>query len=353
MTSPPPENEPSGESRKPEPGETPTVPSPLAPPPPPPIILAEVSMPESPDEPPPDRPLTAEDLESPRRRRVRLPLMLFLATCASCFLVGVTDWDPGLLELRRAVIRNWDQGLIYTGCVLAILLAHEMGHFLMTLRYRVPASFPYFIPMPITPIGTMGAVIGMDGMRADRRKMFDIGLAGPLAGLAVAVPVLWIGVMQLDLNPQSADGRWAFDLPWGIRLLMQHLHTPGYHETVMVTSGQCNPYFMAGWVGLLVTGLNMLPISQLDGGHVSYALFGRRAHWIARGFIFLAIGFVVFGGGAIWWPMLLLVSFIGTDHPPTADDTAELGPVRIVLGYVSLLIRLFCFPPIGLIQRGM
>jgi membrane-associated protease RseP (regulator of RpoE activity) len=105
---------------------------------------------------------------------------------------------------------------------------------------------------------------------------------------------------------------------------------------------------MAGWVGLLITGLNMWPVSQLDGGHVVYALFGRRAHWIARGFVFAAILFVVLGDAMLWAPMLILVILMGTDHPRTANDNVPLSTGRRILGGISLLIPLLCFPPYGI-----
>ena len=150
-----------------------------------------------------------------RRRRVALPVLLFAVTCLSTFFAGATSWQPllaladsgvwGTVGWRQLLIRNWDQGLIYMGCVLAILLTHEMGHFVATLLYRIPASLPFFIPFPVAPIGTMGAVIGMEGQRADRRGIFDIGLAGPLAGLIAAAPILWLGIMRLDF--QHADLR--------------------------------------------------------------------------------------------------------------------------------------------------
>ena len=169
--------------------------------------------------------LSDEDLQSPRRRRVVLPIALLAITCVSTFWAGATHWQPlldfawmnpqagvhGLLaEMWRSLARGWAEGLTYTCCVLAILLTHEMGHFLATHRCGVPASLPYFIPFPLSPLGTMGAVIGMEGHRANRRQMFDIGIAGPLAGLVVAVPVLWIGVQRLDLGGgPGARWRWT------------------------------------------------------------------------------------------------------------------------------------------------
>src|SRR4051794_13445640 len=138
------------------------------------------------------------------RRRLGLPLLLFIATCLSTFWVGAAEWRPQAVDTTADILNkislHWQTGLTYMGAVLAILLTHEMGHFLQTVRYRIPASYPLFIPVPFTPIGTMGAVISMDGMRANRKQIFDIGIAGPLAGLAVAAPILYIGVRILNLD---------------------------------------------------------------------------------------------------------------------------------------------------------
>ena len=303
----------------------------------------------------------------PRPRRIVLPIVLFLLTCASTFFVGATGWlsmeyvlsgwgsagieaDPYfMLPARRALLHYWPQGLIYMGCVLAILLTHEMGHFLMTLVHRVRSTLPYFIPMPISPIGTMGAVIGMDGASADRKQIFDIGIAGPLAGLIVAIPIAWNGAAQIDLRP-DATAIHIVRLPLAMRLMVDHLQPGAYNHTLGVPFEQLNAYFMAGWVGLLVTGLNMVPVSQLDGGHVTYALFGRWAHWFARAFmlsafVYMAVMYYGYGQPPMWMLMAVLVLLMGTDHPPTRDDRVPLGWFRVVLGLASLAIPIFCFVP--------
>jgi membrane-associated protease RseP (regulator of RpoE activity) len=282
-------------------------------------------------------------------------MILFVATCVSTFWVGATQWLPfnvfaamlesqSLMPFRRTLIAHWEDGLIYMGCVLAILLAHEMGHFLATVIYRIPASLPYCLPFPISPIGTLGAVIKMDGMKANRKEMFDIGLAGPIAGLLVAIPIMWIGIQQLDFT-QPRHGLFALDCPLAVRLILDGLELPGYEPGAKIWNSQLNPFFMSGWVGLLITGLNMLPVSQLDGGHVIYTLFGRPAHWIARGFLVLAIAYMVYNNVYAWSLMIVLVLMIGTDHPPTRDDRVPLGWFRMTLGLASLLIPLFCFSP--------
>jgi len=283
-----------------------------------------------------------------RRRRVMLPATLFLATCASTFWAGATDFNP--VEYMRsfeaaglAIFRHWRPGLLYMAAVLAILLTHEMGHFVTTLRYRIPASLPFFIPMPVAPFGTLGAVIGMEGSRADRRQMFDQGLAGPLAGLVVALPVTWIGIHQLPAQPVAGSGI-CFYSPLIFQLMIDFFR-PDYPTGSLLYLNQFNPFLMAGYVGMLITGLNMLPIGQLDGGHVSYALFGRGAHVLARMLLIGAILFVLIYEKWLWVLMIVIVTLIGTDHPPTADDRAPLGPLRRILGLASLTIPVFCFHP--------
>jgi len=296
--------------------------------------------------------LKVSDLHFRPQRRTMLPLILFLATCVSTFWVGVCEWQPmdvsymGTYAAMWHTIRvNWHTGLQYMVAVLAILLTHEMGHFLQTVKYRIPASYPLCIPVPFNAIGTMGAVIGMDGMRANRRQIFDIGIAGPLAGLVVALPVLWWGIVDLDLSRVPSPDEFQLSLPWIGRWMLERAH-PQWAGREWIGLSQLNPYFMAGWVGMLITGLNMLPISQLDGGHTIYALFLERAHTLARWFISITIFYVVanLDHAVMWTPMLVLVILMGVSHPPTANDNVPLGPVRWAIGLASLLIPLMCFP---------
>lgn len=284
------------------------------------------------------------------RRRLTVPLVLFIATCLSTFYVGAADWRPQLIgstgEIWHVVTTRWQQGLTYMGAVLAILLTHEMGHFLQTVRYRIPASYPLCIPVPFSLIGTMGAVISMDGMRANRKQIFDIGIAGPLAGLAVAAPILYIGVKQLNLAITPAAHDIQLYNPVIVRWMIEWMHPEWTDQAAWVSVSQLNPFFMAGWVGMLITGLNMLPVSQLDGGHTIYALFGRDAYKLARAFIIIAIIYVVLNleQAAIWTPMLILVILLGIHHPPTADDSVELDDFRWLLGVASMAIPVLCFP---------
>jgi membrane-associated protease RseP (regulator of RpoE activity) len=298
--------------------------------------------------------------------------LLFLATCISTFWTGAIHWDPAaylesLEAAGRVLLRTWGDeplatalaraaavltqawdvrhGLIYMAAVIAVLLSHEMGHFLLAWRHKIRASLPFFIPVPILPFGTLGAVIGLEGSRANRRQIFDLALAGPLAGLAIALPVIWLGIARLPAAPPPGSGL-CFHNPLIFRLLIGALR-PDYTTPGCFYLNQFSPLLMAGWVGVLVTGLNMLPISQLDGGHVAYALFGRRAHWLARGLVVAAIVLIVVLEKYVWVVMLVVVILLGTDHPPTADDHVPLGWSRRVLGWLALGIPIFCFPTLG------
>jgi len=318
-------------------------------------------------------PLDGDYFPPPHRRHVLLPVLLFLATCVSTFWTGAVHWDPAayldridaagrilsqglaLDLLRAALVRavgvltqdwNLSQGLIYMAAVVGILLSHEMGHFLTARHYRIRASLPFFIPVPILPFGTLGAVIGLEGSRANRRQIFDLGLAGPLIGLAVTLPIIWLGIRQLAAVPPSGSGL-CFHNPLIFRLLILAIR-PDYPTPDYFYLNQFNPLLMAGWVGVLVTGLNMLPISQLDGGHTAYALLGRRAHLLARSLVVAAIVVIVAEEVYVWVVMLVVVILLGTDHPPTADDHMALGWPRRLLGWLALSVPIFCFPSLGI-----
>jgi membrane-associated protease RseP (regulator of RpoE activity) len=313
------------------------------------FATSDVVVPQLPE---PERPYLTEEMLLTPKRRVAIPVALFILACFSTFWAGATIWSPhefGLSDLRLAIVANWRVGLTYMGCIIGILMFHEMGHFLMTVRFGIPASLPYFIPFPYaSPIGTMGAVIAMAGYRANRRQTFDIGIAGPLAGLVIALPILLFGVKTLDLS-QTGYGSFAVDCPLLVRLMIRWLRPEHAHVTHIWVS-QMNPFFMAAWVGLLITGLNMVPISQLDGGHVTYTLFGKWAHWIARGFLIFVLAYIVIARAYMWTLMVVLVTLIGTDHPPTANDHMPLGRGRYILGLVSLVIPALCFPPRGFVH---
>ncbi|MFM8281926.1 MAG: site-2 protease family protein [Planctomycetaceae bacterium] len=296
----------------------------------------------------PDHDLELERLLEGRRpaaaigpRRVsRLPLLLFILTCLTTFAAGAVGWQPLLLGVDEGiaddVARHWPRGLAYMAAVMAVLTAHEAGHFIAARLHGIPATLPFFLPMPVLLTGTLGAVIGMEGSRADRRQLFDIALAGPIAGLVVAVPLLAAGMAA-----GTADASNPFALA-PLAGWIQGLVRPDLPAGTTVAP---NALFMAGWMGLLVTGLNMLPVSQLDGGHVCRAVFGPRGNWVARGTLLAAIATVVVLGRFNWVAMVVLVTLLGVDHPPIRDEWRPLGGVRTTLGLASFLIPVLTFMP--------
>jgi membrane-associated protease RseP (regulator of RpoE activity) len=285
-----------------------------------------------------------------------LPVILLVLTCLSTFWAGAAI-VPGtyllecqrygtLLPIRQVLWAHYQDGLIFMAAAVSIVFAHEMGHFVATLYHRVPASLPYFLPMPATPFGTMGAVIRMEGGVANRLQVFDIGIAGPIAGLLVAVPVMCIGLQHLDLQVNNGHGSLALPLPLGAALLSHLFGTKPWPPMTGFPLGHLegNPWFMAGWFGFLITGLNMMPVSQLDGGHVAYCLFTQKSRWISRGILLSAIVYMIvrqqFELG-IW---VLIILFLGPYHPPTTDDRVRLGAVRYLLGLASLTLPVLCLP---------
>ncbi len=289
---------------------------------------------------PPDADL--ETLLGRRRRpRARLQGLLFLLTCLTTFAAGAVGWQPLLLGvddegIASAVLTHWDRGLLYMAAVLAVLGAHEAGHFIAAKLHGIPATLPFFIPMPVLLTGTLGAVIGMEGSRADRRQLFDIAIAGPLAGLLVAIPFLAIG---LGLGEASQANPFALA---PLAAWLQAFLRPDLAAGMKV---EPNPLFMAGWVGLLVTGLNMIPVSQLDGGHICYAVFGRAGNWVARATLIAAILAVIISGQDNWVALLVLVTFLGVDHPPIRENRQSLDTFRTMLGVIVFAIPILTFMP--------
>jgi membrane-associated protease RseP (regulator of RpoE activity) len=251
-------------------------------------------------------------------RRVFLPLLLFVATC-------YTTLDA--------------HGPVYAAAIMTTLLFHEFGHYLQAVRYGVPASLPFFIPLPKSPIGTMGAVIAMRPHVGDRRAIFDIGITGPLAGL---VPALVFSVIGLQWSEVVAVDPRVPVVRLGEPMLFKAISflvfgPLGPHEEVML-----HPLAFAGWVGVFITALNLIPIGQLDGGHVLYGLLLRRSYPVSTMALAVAMVCVVVFGYWGWSLMILLLMLMGPIHPPTANDDIPLGAGRTILGWATL-----CFVPIG------
>ncbi len=299
------------------------------------------------------RPTQSRLLQEPTRRRRLLPLLLFLATCLSTFFVGSQFFDhsrlimnplPGAVpRIEIEVASMLLGGLQYSFGIMAILVAHEMGHFLQARRYGVPASWPWFIPIPFLPFGTMGAVIVQAAGRADRKQMFDIGITGPLAGLVLTIPFIILGLHDSEIKTLADFGG---GMSFGNPPLLQWLAEWHFGRPLLPTEDVVlTPFLHAGWVGIFVTALNLMPIGQLDGGHILYGLIGRKAHRVAVILLWTAIFWMLSTGNWSYWPIVFLLIVTGVRHPPTRDDSVPLGGLRVVLGWVTLLFVLIGFTP--------
>ena len=239
-------------------------------------------------------------------------------------------------------------GLDFAIALIVILLAHEMGHYVLGRRYHINASPPYFIPAPpfLNFIGTFGAFIRIRGQIRDRKRLFDVGIAGPIAGFVALVPFLLIGiarsspgVVHLATSPGTAD---AILYRPGSNLAMILLTRLFHGQTVPASTLDLHPFALAAWVGLLATALNLMPLGQLDGGHILYAV-SRRGHRVLAWPIWL--GLIVLGwtwqGWLLWGGLVLLM---GLRHPPVTDPT-PLDPRRRRLALLAPLILVLCFTP--------
>ncbi len=287
----------------------------------------------------PEPPAADDKRPGPRRRRVMLPLIMFVLTCVTTFVAGGASEATDAASFVLA-------GFAYALPVMTILICHEAGHFIQARRYGVPASFPYFIPMPVGPLGTLGAVIGMDARIGDRKALFDIGITGPLAGLVPTLIFCVLGLMRshaIETIPAGSDEPilgTSFLFSQLTQMLVEPLPEGQYINL--------HPMAVAGWVGLLLTALNLIPIGQLDGGHILYGLLRRRAHLVATLLLTAAVVAVVFLGFWWWWLMLTLLVLMGAKHPPTANDNVPLGWQRHLLGWLTLALVPLGFSPMPL-----
>jgi membrane-associated protease RseP (regulator of RpoE activity) len=260
--------------------------------------------------------------------RVWIHILLFVLTVVSTFFVGFSDGIAGAL---------W-----YSGGIMAILLAHEMGHYLMARKYGIPATLPFFIPMPFSPFGTMGAVIKMSGTIPNRRALMDVGAAGPLAGMVLIIPAILLGLLKSKLVPLTALGENSISL--GDSLLFKILATISIGQVPKGQDVLLHPLAFAGWVGLLVTALNLLPVGQLDGGHISYSLFRGKSRVVSKIFYWILIGVCAFLYAG--WALLVVILTIIRRHPPTWDDSIPLDRRRIAMGWIALGVFVLAFTPV-------
>jgi membrane-associated protease RseP (regulator of RpoE activity) len=297
--------------------------------------------------------------------RVMFHLFLFAATAATTTLTGAAlvlnvRTEPSSLAeillgpfvelLRQTVSGNLEplaNGLLFSFTLLTILGAHEFGHYFACRYYGIRATLPFFIPAPplLTPFGTFGAVIKIKEQIRSRRALFDIGIAGPLAGFAFALPASVLGLMFAKAAlPVSQDGGGLqFHDPPLFVLITRLIGAPHWIEW--------NPVYWAAWAAVLVTALNLFPVGQLDGGHVVYALFGRRLHrWVSLlaciAVAGLAVAAMAIHRSPLWilWTLILFF-LLRVGHPPVHDEDEPLGSGRVAVAVIGFIVLLLCFMP--------
>ena len=296
------------------------------------------------------------------RSRPGLAIGLFLLTVLSTLVAGGL-WSNSLPFVTFDPLKDPMQllrGAPFALTLLGILGTHEFGHYFTARSYGASVSLPYFIPAPPPlPFGTLGAVIVMRSPARDRNSLFDIAAAGPLAGLAVALPACLLGFAWSSVVPAPAGGYVAFGdslFTWGIAYLRFGHIPPGY---MLFT----HPMADAAWAGFLVTALNLFPVGQLDGGRIAYALFGRRHRTIGKATV---AGLLLFGAAAFFWGLRtpggdvvsalasslnwfvwagLISLLVGFHHSPPLDDLSPISPGRRVVGIACLVLMVLLIPP--------
>lgn len=298
----------------------------------------------------PLEPAYVPPLPPQRRQPMWRHLILFLLTVATTMLVGADhfasfhlDFGNRPLDLSTpAYILN---GLWYSVSILAILGAHEFGHYYACRLYGVDASLPYFLPAPLPLTGTLGAFIRIRQPIPGKRELFDIGIAGPIAGFIVAIPVLLVGLSLSRLTQLPADTQGFVELGEpllfkGVAWLLWGSPPEGY-------SINMHPMAFAAWFGLLATALNLFPIGQLDGGHIAYAVLGRKSTLVTLATVAGLIALTFVSSSWLVWTVLTVVMLVafGPRHPRTIDEDIPLDRTRLWLAAAALVMFIICFTP--------
>jgi membrane-associated protease RseP (regulator of RpoE activity) len=307
----------------------------------------------------------------PRHGNLRVQLVLLLLTFATTTIAGGCHYDAFLTDLSTIrpaeidpTLTFWRalgiifteigkrlsdpmfhlHGLWYSLTILAILGCHEMGHYILALRYGVDTTRPYFLPAPFIT-GTLGAFIRLRSRIPSKIALFDIGIAGPIAGFLVAVPALFLGLALSRIDRLPADLSPFQSL--GEPLMFQFAHWVIWGSVADGYSVNLHPMAFAAWFGLLATALNLFPIGQLDGGHIAYAVMGRKSTIITLVMLGVAFGLTFVSSSWVVWTILMTVMIVmlGPHHPPTLDDEQRLDGGRLLLAGFALVMLILCFTP--------
>lgn len=295
------------------------------------------------------------------KSKIWLHLGLFVLTIFSTMMAGATLLQKDYFSNFRNILYGWK----YSMALLCILTAHEFGHYFAARFHRVIATLPYYIPLPLPGFhfGTLGAFIRMRSPIQDRKGLLDVGAAGPISGFIFSLLFLAIGYHQLpDLQGIIAYVETMH--PWemkegGINIVLGKSLLFAFFNDIL-SDGRLPmneiyhfPYLFAGWIGLLVTAINLMPIGQLDGGHILYALVGRYARWVGIAafslLLILNVILILRYFSFVWvaWVILVFI-IIGFRHPPTLNDNVEIGIGRTLVGWFCLFLFILCFPPLPL-----
>lgn len=272
-----------------------------------------------------------------------LPVVLAILTVLSVLLTYTLLWEAPTLSWA-GLLSGLPRGAIFTVSLLGILLSHELGHYFTARRYGVAVTLPFLIPFPLSPFGTMGAVIRMKDIPVNRRAMLRIGAAGPLVGLAVALPVLLVGLLLSTLTTLP-EGNYILEgnslLYIGLKYTVFGRLLPSGGIDVLL-----HPMALAGWAGILVTSLNLIPAGQLDGGHAAYALFGAKTRYLNWILIAAVLGLGLLWPGWFLWAVLIFI--VSRGHPQPLDDLTPLRRRDLILGVVLLVLFALTFTPLPL-----
>ncbi|MCQ3936141.1 MAG: site-2 protease family protein [Chloroflexi bacterium] len=311
--------------------------------------------------------LAPKPAEAPKEK-ISTNVILFVLTVFSVMLAGAQPEGPipedfvgQIVVLFRSILTGWPFAL----SLLGILLAHELGHYFMSRYHKTPATLPYFIPFPFSPLGTMGAAILMRGTPKNKRILFDIGVAGPIAGLVVAIPILFLGLSLSNLDVIEyapggfIEGNSLLYLFIKYVVFGQLLPAPAEPQGILYwlryffTGGPIpyggldvfiHPVAFAGWAGILVTALNLIPAGTLDGGHVIYSLFGDKAKKAFPFIVGLLVVLGLFWNG--WWLWAALLFWLGRVNAQPMDQITALDPARRAIAYAMIVVFILVFTPV-------
>ena len=277
----------------------------------------------------------------PTSNNTWLPIVLAILTVPSVVISYILVWESPVLNWA-AIVASLPRALLFAGSLLAILLTHELGHFFTARRLGVAVSLPFLIPFPLSPFGTMGAVIRMKDIPPSKRALLLIGAAGPLAGLCVTLPVLLIGLnlSQVVVTPASGYVMEGNSLLYmGCKFIVFGRWLPSANMDVFI-----HPMAFAGWAGLLVTAMNLIPAGQLDGGHITYALLGQNARYVMWGMLAILLVLGIWWQG--WWLWAVLIFIFNRSRPSPLDDLTMLNPRERAFGIAMLVVFVLLFTPL-------